>query len=119
PSQVRPQAHREGEDPATDGGEGEEEGGWMERPVRWRAPSWSWAAVKAPVAFLSLEEGMEAECEVVDVQTELAGPDPCGELQEDGTYLVLKGRLVPAVLALRDRKPGDQLPRPSDLIELD
>lgn len=109
---------------ATDGTSTNDETGarreepWMERPSAWRAPSWSWAAVKQPVEFINLHEGMEAECEVMDVRCEPAGEDPRGELREGGSWLVMKGRLVPAVLGLRDHEPGTKL-HPWNLIQLD
>ena len=102
--------------------EEEEDGGgwaWMRRPARWRAPSWSWAAVRAPVEFIDTERGLDgsvAGCEVVEVASEAAGPDAFGELREGGSYLVLRGRLVPATLRFRERQ---QAPRPWNLIDLD
>jgi hypothetical protein len=88
---------------------------WKDRPAQWRAPSWSWAAVEAPVEFLNGEEGIEASCEVVEVACEAVGPDPMGELQEGGSYLVVKGQLVPAKLRFKE---GED-PKPWNLIDLD
>lgn len=102
------------------GGEGEEEGWEGEwraraRPGTWRAPSWSWAAVRLPVEFVGGQDGVEAACEVVQVKCELAGADEMGELREGGTFLVLKGRLIPARLRFKDAKD----PQPWNVIDLD
>ncbi|KAJ4286394.1 hypothetical protein N0V88_008017 [Collariella sp. IMI 366227] len=88
---------------------------WKKRPEKWRAPSWSWAAVRAPVEFIVSEQGVQPECEVVEVTCEPAGPDLMGELVEGGTYMVLKGRLIPALL--RFNKPQDL--QPWNAIDLD
>ncbi|KAK4235539.1 hypothetical protein C8A03DRAFT_17728 [Achaetomium macrosporum] len=65
--------------PPTGNDDEEEEEGWektwMVRPAKWRAPSWSFASVKAPVEFMNSEEGFEPECEVVDDGKE-DGPQP-------------------------------------------
>ncbi|SPQ27129.1 5a4b5f1f-79d7-4163-a423-ad6775f1c09d [Thermothielavioides terrestris] len=61
----------------TDPGGGEEEGWettWMVRPASWRAPSWSWASVRAPVEFVNSEEGVQAECEVVERENDVLKP---------------------------------------------
>lgn len=79
---------------------------WPSTPRRWRAPSWSWAAVDCPVKFevheIDRPDRVEALCEVVEVKCEPAGPDPRGELVPDGSYLVLRGRVVPARMRFRD-----------------
>ncbi len=85
------------------------------RPSGWRAPSWSWAAVKMPVEFVSGDEGVEAACEVVEVACEPVGTDVMGELKERGSWLVVKGRLIPARLRFKD--PED--PQPWNVIDLD
>ncbi|KAL1835715.1 hypothetical protein VTJ49DRAFT_6168 [Mycothermus thermophilus] len=64
-------------------------GGWPCRPRQgWRAPSWSWASVTAPVAFLvenaGLSGGVKVEAEVLDVVCQPAGEDPMGELRPGG-----------------------------------
>ncbi|AEO62087.1 hypothetical protein MYCTH_2313036 [Thermothelomyces thermophilus ATCC 42464] len=72
------------------------------RPRGWRAPSWSWASVRAPVRFADGHGHghghgrVEAAgwCEMVEVRCEPAGADPMGELREGGSWLVLRGRLV-------------------------
>ena len=98
-------------------GEGSREEEWRgrARPFRWRAPSWSWAAVRAPVEFVSGDEGVEAACEVVEVVCEPVGADVMGELKEGGSWLVVKGRLIPARLRFKD--PED--PQPWNVIDLD
>ncbi|KAK4032177.1 heterokaryon incompatibility protein-domain-containing protein [Parachaetomium inaequale] len=94
---------------------GEEGGGGVRwgpeeicRPRGWRAPSWSWAAVRAPVEFISGEEGVEAACEVVEVKCEPVGVDKMGELREGGSWLVLKGTLVPTALRFKEVKEGEE-----------
>ncbi|KAK4121894.1 HET-domain-containing protein [Parathielavia appendiculata] len=94
-------------------------GGWACRPARWRAPSWSWASVRAPVRFVGGEEGVEAECELVEVVCEPEGEDNMGELREGGSWLVLKGRLVPAVLRLRDGTGDKENLQPWNMVDLD
>lgn len=79
------------------------------RPREWRAPSWSWASVCAPVEFVVQDEkGVEAACEVREVACELAGEDQFGELKEGGSWMVVKGRLIPAKLRFRELKEGEQ-----------
>ncbi|KAK4155262.1 heterokaryon incompatibility protein-domain-containing protein [Chaetomidium leptoderma] len=85
------------------------------RPAGWRAPSWSWASVCAPVEFVNGDEGLQPECEVVEVACEPAGVDLLGELVEGGSWLVLKGRLVPALLRFNDVEE----PEPWNLVDLD
>ncbi|KAK4185117.1 heterokaryon incompatibility protein-domain-containing protein [Podospora australis] len=66
------------------------------RSSKWRAPSWSWAAVTYPVCFRSISI---ISCEVVDVACETTGPDPLGQIASG--LLTLRGRLVPARMKLR------------------
>lgn len=93
--------------------------GWRCRPARWRAPSWSWAAVSAPVCFLNMNEGIQPEGEVVDVQCEVVpGGGLTGELREGGSWLVLKGRLIPALMRFNERKQGEET-EPWNVVDLD
>ncbi|KAJ9150096.1 Chromosome transmission fidelity protein [Coniochaeta hoffmannii] len=79
---------------------------WPRRPARWRAPSWSWAAVDCPVKFevheIDRPDRVEGLCEVVGAGCEPAGPDERGELVEGGSWLVLKGRAVRARMRVRE-----------------
>ncbi|KAL2128495.1 hypothetical protein VTI74DRAFT_9107 [Chaetomium olivicolor] len=102
-----------------DGNQEEKEVGWEKRwtvrPAKWRAPSWSWASVKPPVEFLNPEGGVQPDCEVVEAVCEPAGPDLMGELVEGGSYLVLKGRLIPALLQFKEEKES----KPWNAVDLD
>ncbi|KAB5542493.1 heterokaryon incompatibility protein-domain-containing protein [Coniochaeta sp. 2T2.1] len=92
---------------------------WPNRPRSWRAPTWSWASVDYPVGFDTLNS-MEDACEVLEAKCIPAGPDPTGELAPDGTYLVLRGTAIPAVIRLAGRK-GDphKVPTAYEIAELD
>ena len=68
---------------------------WPNRPSEWRAPSWSWASIQAPVKFLKTHSFFEPFCEVLKVHCEPAGPDSMGELQKGQSWLSLKGWLFP------------------------
>lgn len=76
---------------------------WMKGPKSWRAPSWSWASVKAPVVFLRSSDNLVPECEVLEAICELAGPDPTGELAVGGSYLVMRGHLLPGTMRVSNR----------------
>jgi hypothetical protein len=91
--------------------------GWLERPA-WRAPSWSWASVRGAVEFVEVEGGMEEMAEVVGVACETAGPDSMGELVEGVSYLVMRGRVVPATARLKSRGAHEDS-YPWKLVELD
>ncbi|KAK3491205.1 heterokaryon incompatibility protein-domain-containing protein [Neurospora hispaniola] len=72
---------------------------WTDRALGWRAPTWSWGSVNAPVKFLGQEHGTKdfftPLCEVLDVScTAAAGSDELGELIAG--RLVLRGQLLPA-----------------------
>ncbi|KAK4141692.1 uncharacterized protein C8A04DRAFT_13843 [Dichotomopilus funicola] len=61
----------------------------ISRPNKWRAPSWSWASVRAPVGFVNVQEGVEPSCEVLDgrIRKEIQ-PFEVAELEVlDGGYL--------------------------------
>lgn len=88
------------------------------RPEKWRAPSWSWAGVKAPVGFESGDEGVQAACEVVEVRCEPVGEDEMGELKEGGSWLVLKGRLIPTGMRFKKLKEAEEV-EPWNAIDLD
>lgn len=90
---------------------------WSDRALEWRAPSWSWGSVDAPVKFLGQEYGtkdfFKPLCKVLDVScTPAAGSDEMGELVAG--RLVLRGLLLPArVIRSRfkiDREDGLRFP---------
>ncbi|CAN9480218.1 unnamed protein product [Alternaria alternata] len=80
------------------------QGKMAKRPVRYRAPSWSWAAIDGRLHWPSLEELMDAEilCRLIDVDIQpLRSKQPYGA--------VMAGRIkvygeVKQVLWLADRK---------------
>jgi hypothetical protein len=70
------------------------------------------------VEFISGEEGVEEACEVVDVKCEPVGVDGLGELKEGGSWLVLKGTLIPTAMRFRERKEGEEI-QPWNVVDLD
>ncbi|KAH6621597.1 heterokaryon incompatibility protein-domain-containing protein [Chaetomium sp. MPI-SDFR-AT-0129] len=80
----------------------------ISRPNKWRAPSWSWASVRAPVGFVNVQEGVEPSCEVLDVRCEpvVEGGDELGELREGGSWMVLRGRVVGSRMRFGKGKGG-------------
>jgi len=74
--------------------------------------------VTAPVEFFNSDEGIQPEAEVVEVQCEPAGEDPMGELRKGGSWLVLRGRLIPAKMRFKQRKEGEEL-KPFNVVDLD
>ncbi|ROT37165.1 HET-domain-containing protein [Sodiomyces alkalinus F11] len=87
------------------------------RPGLWRAPSWSWAAVKGPVEFTRCTVALQEKCEVLDANCTLAGPDPTGELLSGG-YLVLRGLVVSTRLRYVDLTKGSSRSSPLTLFRL-
>ncbi|KAK3949504.1 heterokaryon incompatibility protein-domain-containing protein [Pseudoneurospora amorphoporcata] len=71
---------------------------WTDRALEWRAPTWSWGSVNAPVKFLGqrydTKDFLKPLCEVLDVSCTAAGSDEMGELIAG--RLVLRGLLLPA-----------------------
>lgn len=70
----------------------------------WRAPSWSWAAVKGAVTFTAMVSPsslLQEKCEVLEIDCSLAGPDPTGELTRG--HLVLRGVMVATKLDYFDK----------------
>jgi hypothetical protein len=63
----------------------------LRRPIRYRAPSWSWASVDGPVNFFTINGGRIPEwlIEIEDLVywASLAGPDPFGKVT-DGALTV-------------------------------
>lgn len=69
---------------------------FLQRPMTYRAPSWSWAAVDGGVTSLALQlvTTPTAVAEVLDCQIELKNPElPFGQVV--GGFVVLRARLVP------------------------
>ena len=66
--------------------------GLWERPSQWRAPTWSWASVRCPIAFIDTYNGLEAVCLVKEGHCVHAGVDATGEIV--GAHLVLQGNLI-------------------------
>lgn len=65
-------------------------GKWLSRPTVYRAPSWSWAALKGQIYYgiygrqlkLWEKEKVKCPCQILEVRTELVGPvyDPMGQV---------------------------------------
>lgn len=65
------------------------------RPAKWRAPTWSWASVKQPIAFpLRSSRSVKAVAPMVSIHTSPVGPDPFGQLRSG--QLQLKGQCISA-----------------------
>ena len=119
---------------------------WTKRPASWRAPTWSWASVLAPVKFIDVSPSpahtFEPCCEVLNVCCRPAGPDPMGELMPPVTaladnsttekrqnsvqynsYITLKGRLISTELRLKPEPTNHRgvkfsRPKPWTMVEL-
>jgi hypothetical protein len=82
------------------------------RPVRWRAPSWSWASLRDAGLLHQDSHNNRPDDRVtmfamiLNAFCQQAGPDPTGELVPWGSYLALRGNLIPAILKLNP-KIGD------------
>ncbi len=74
---------------------------WTKRPSEWRAPSWSWAAARGPVAFINAAPGLEPSCEILEIKCTPSGTDATGELVSG--HILLRGTLVPATLDYHPR----------------
>ncbi|UNI18319.1 hypothetical protein JDV02_004593 [Purpureocillium takamizusanense] len=98
-------------------GAGSDDGAPAQRPAPWRAPSWSWGAVKGAVKFADAAAGIVPLCEVLEASCASAGVDKTGELL-DG-HLKLRGRL--AATRVRYEEDGDNSTavRPWQLLRLD
>ena len=66
--------------------------GLWQRPSKWRAPTWSWASVRCPVAFIDTYNGLDAVCSVKEAHCVCAGVNATGEVA--GAHLVLQGNLI-------------------------
>ena len=65
-----------------------------ERPKGWRAPSWSWASMEAPIYF-GFYRDLESRLEILGSSVEPAGPDIYGSLRPDGqNHLLVLGPLL-------------------------
>jgi hypothetical protein len=63
---------------------------------KYRAPSWSWAAMDGPVVWPYSQNALKREIHVISVSTSPAGDDPLGELTAGA--LRLRGRTLPGIL---------------------
>ncbi|KAJ6438776.1 Separin [Purpureocillium lavendulum] len=86
------------------------------RPAEWRAPTWSWAAVKGSVKFLDVADGFVPSCNVLDAHCASVGIDSTGQLR-DG-YLVLRGNVTTRTARHEDRRDDTAL-KPWQLLRLD
>ncbi|KAK1991929.1 heterokaryon incompatibility protein [Colletotrichum falcatum] len=79
------------------------------RPKKWRAPSWSWAAVEGPVMFHPMSH-FEQNIEVLEVHVEaLYKEDLFGQVQQ-GARLVIRGALIHGLKVVSEAaRPGDSL----------
>ncbi|KAL7954955.1 heterokaryon incompatibility domain-containing protein [Trichoderma compactum] len=89
---------------------------WHQRPKVWRAPTWSWAAVRGHVEFLDIGTGTSALCEVEEVKFSTYQADPTGELKNG--HLLLRGYLIQTSIQYKANiKPSER--KPFELFELD
>jgi hypothetical protein len=87
------------------------------RPSTWRAPSWSWASVLAPVEFdfslmgeYIITEFMYTEAcltDIIGIRCEPKGSDPAGELTS--AFLLVSSYMGTAVLEYRNDAPSNGL----------
>ena len=75
------------------------------RPTQWQGPSWSWTSVAAAVSFPTPTDiDGDHEPQIVHVDLALCNPDhPFGAVLEGSGRLVVKARLLPAVLQFAPR----------------
>ena len=81
-------------------------GKWLSRPTVYRAPSWSWAALKGQIYYgiyvrhlkLWEKEKVKYPCQILEVRTELVGPvyDPMGQVS--GGWIKICAPVKAAVL---------------------
>jgi len=85
------------------------------KPVRYRAPSWSWAAIDGGIALPRKDYVIDAE--IIHVSVELKGLDPMGEVR--GGSLVICGVLQRGILqrgALSRHREQFRVPRDSSVL---
>ncbi|KAK3375000.1 heterokaryon incompatibility protein [Podospora didyma] len=81
------------------------------RPRAWRAPSWSWAAVEAPIA-LNPRSNFQSALTLIKATVELLNDaDPYGRLRK--AEIVLRGRIIHGfgvkITAARPYSPGREI----------
>ncbi|KAL7941158.1 heterokaryon incompatibility domain-containing protein [Trichoderma barbatum] len=89
---------------------------WHKRPEPWRAPTWSWAAVRGPIQFLDTGVDPSALCEIEEVKCSPYQSDPTGELR--GGHLLLRGHLISTSLKYKTSTMQSEK-KPFELFELD
>ncbi|KAK1566291.1 heterokaryon incompatibility protein [Colletotrichum navitas] len=79
------------------------------RPKKWRAPSWSWAAVEGPVLFHPMSH-FKQDFELLEMNVEaLTQADLFGQVRKHAK-LVIRGSLVHGLkITSHTAKPGDSL----------
>lgn len=77
---------------------------WQQRPLVYRAPSWSWAAVKGPVEYVNTHRGVDPFCSAVEAKVQRAGSDETGELAAG--HLVLRGYALSTPASFRPPPDG-------------
>lgn len=80
--------------------------GWeLDRPLKYQAPSWSWAAVNGRVNMGSvpLSNSQEIVADILETHVELACEDPTGTVQAG--YIRLRGCLAPVIV---DKSPNNE-----------
>ncbi|OAA78454.1 Heterokaryon incompatibility [Akanthomyces lecanii RCEF 1005] len=73
-------------------------------PTIYRAPSWSWAAVRRPVKFVETHRGVDPFCRVVEAEVQRAGSDQTGELTAG--HLILAGYALSTPASFRPPPEG-------------
>ncbi|KAK1715946.1 heterokaryon incompatibility protein [Colletotrichum lupini] len=79
------------------------------RPGKWRAPSWSWAAIEGPITFHPMSH-FKGDLKVLDVQVEpLMTEDIYGQVCE-GAKIVVRGAIVHNLeIATTEIQDGDSM----------
>ena len=79
-----------------------------ERPAVWRAPTWSWASMEAPVQQL-ISGDIQSRVTILDAWTELVGPDPFGQVKSGALHIL--GPLLRDVRFNHDPSASDDVSR--------
>lgn len=75
--------------------------GLLQKPERWRAPSWPWASLDSPVKYtfdfhLMYRPGID----IIEIDSVPAGQDLLGEV--DSAHIILSGRVLSLTCVARD-----------------
>ena len=78
--------------------------GYSHRPLKWRAPSWSWASVRNVVTYNEDAKAAAVYCKILETDCTPGGPDTTGELLS--AYLKMSACVMPAILRYKSDNNG-------------